>query len=334
MPEEHDVIIVGGGPGGASAAWALVRAGRDVLVLDREDFPREKLCAGWITPQVLADLEFTPEDYPHRFLTFEALDVAVRGHHVTMRSPQHSIRRFEFDAWLLERSGAAVARHRVGHVRRDGDGDADGDAFVLDDRYRCRHLIGAGGTRCPVYRDLFRPERPRDRRLQVVTQELEYPTDDVGADCHLWFFDDGLPGYGWYVPKADGYLNVGVGAVAARLRRRSDDIRRHWQLLVERLEREQLVTAPPGEPGGYSYFIRGRGQGADRLGNARLVGDAAGLSTRDMCEGIGPAVRSGLAAAASIIDGTPYDLEGIDAHTLGQPLVRLGLDFALTRLRA
>jgi flavin-dependent dehydrogenase len=328
MPEEHDVIVVGGGPGGAAAAWALTRAGREVLVLDREAFPREKLCAGWITPEVLTDLEFTPADYPHRFLTFETLDVAVRGHHVTLRSPQHSIRRYEFDAWLLERSGAPVCRHRVRDVRRDGDG------FVLDDRFRCRYLVGAGGTRCPVYRSLFRDARPRDRRLQVVTRELEYPVNDAGADCRLWFFDDGLPGYGWLVPKADGYLNVGVGALAGRLKARGDDIHRHWRLLLERIEREELADPPPEEPGGYSYFMRARHQGAHHAGSAYLVGDAAGLSTRDLCEGIGPAVRSGLRAAGSIVTGTPYDLTGIEPHTLGHPVLRLGLDFAFTRLRA
>jgi flavin-dependent dehydrogenase len=168
----------------------------------------------------------------------------------------------------------------------------------------------------------------------VVTQELEYPVNDAGTDCRLWFFDDGLPGYGWLVPKADGWLNVGVGALADGLRRRDDDIRRHWSLLVERIDREGLADTPPGAPGGYSYFMRARGQGADRAGSAYLVGDAAGLSTRDLCEGIGPAVRSGLQAAESIVTGAAYDLSTVDPHTLGNPVVRLGLDFAFTRLRA
>ena len=52
-----EVLIVGGGPAGSSAAWRLSRAGRDVLVLDQAHFPRLKLCAGWITPEVVRDLE-------------------------------------------------------------------------------------------------------------------------------------------------------------------------------------------------------------------------------------------------------------------------------------
>jgi flavin-dependent dehydrogenase len=55
-----DVLIVGGGPAGSSCAWRLNQRGVDVLLLDAQDFPRQKLCAGWITPQVLTDLQIDP----------------------------------------------------------------------------------------------------------------------------------------------------------------------------------------------------------------------------------------------------------------------------------
>jgi menaquinone-9 beta-reductase len=320
--ERHDVIIVGGGPAGASAAGELVRRGVDCLVLDRETFPREKLCAGWITPEVVDDLGFRPVDYPHRFLTFEVLDIAVKRLHVPMRSPQHSIRRYEFDAWLLERSGAEVRQHNVRQVVADGDG------FVLDDQYHCRYLIGAGGTRCPVYRDLFRSAGPRQKSLQAVTLEHEFPYAWQDDRCHLWFLDDGLPGYAWYVPKADGYLNVGVGGMADKLKRKGDDIHRHWRRLVDRLAREGLVTsgALPDKPAGYSYFLRAATD-QPRRGNAFVVGDSAGMATRDMCEGIGPAVRSGLLAARAIAAGDDYRLDSVGAYTSGNRLVRKGLEF-------
>ncbi len=319
--EEREVIVVGGGPAGASAAWRLVRNGRDCLVLDRERFPREKLCAGWITPDVLQDLELAPEDYPHRFLTFEVLDVAIKGFHVPLRTPQHSIRRFEFDAWLLERSGAEVRQHNVRRVTAGESG------YVIDDAYRCRYLIGAGGTRCPVYRELFRAGKPRGKALQAVTLESEFACDWSDPKCHLWFLDKGLPGYAWYVPKADGYLNVGVGGMADKLKRRGDDIRRHWNLLTERLVGEGLVEQAPEDPGGYSYFLRDK-RDPGRLGDAFVVGDAAGLATRDMCEGIGPAIRSGLLAAQSVMTGASYDLSTIESFTAGNRLVRKGLERA------
>ena len=68
-----DVLIVGGGPAGSSAAWKLKAAGVDVLVLDRESFPRVKLCAGWVTPEVVQDLQIDLATYPHRLLTFPRL---------------------------------------------------------------------------------------------------------------------------------------------------------------------------------------------------------------------------------------------------------------------
>ena len=70
-----EVLIVGGGPAGSAAARKLTQRGVDVLVLDKETFPRLKLCAGWITPEVVRDLEMDPASYPYRFLTFERLHI-------------------------------------------------------------------------------------------------------------------------------------------------------------------------------------------------------------------------------------------------------------------
>ncbi|HZC86322.1 MAG TPA: NAD(P)-binding protein, partial [Steroidobacteraceae bacterium] len=70
-----DVLIVVAGPAGSTAAWQLRRAGAEVLVLDRERFPRLKLCAGWITPEVVRDLSMDLGSYPHRLLTFPRLRV-------------------------------------------------------------------------------------------------------------------------------------------------------------------------------------------------------------------------------------------------------------------
>jgi flavin-dependent dehydrogenase len=322
--EEHEAIVVGGGPAGSSAAWELVRNGVDCLVIDREDFPREKLCAGWITPEVLEDLEFAAADYPHRFLTFESLQISLKGLKFPFRSPQHSIRRCEFDAWLLERSRAPVVTHNVRDIRRQGEG------YVIDEKFACRYLVGAGGTRCPVYRSLFRQAHPRARRLQVVTQELEFPFQTPTTDCHLWFFARRLPGYAWYVPKECGYVNVGIGGVAAAIKERGDDIKRHWRLLIDDLVRRGLLDENPGNPGGYSYYLRARSP-LPGSGNAYVVGDAAGLATRDMCEGIGPAVSSGLLAARAILGRGRFDLSTISPHTLGQPLARRFLDRAFTQ---
>jgi flavin-dependent dehydrogenase len=318
-----EVVVVGGGPAGAAAAQRLKAAGADILVLDKERFPRQKLCAGWITPQVITDLQLEASAYPHGFLSFRRLHFHITGLRLGVPCIQHSIRRFEFDAWLLDHSGAECVQHTVKEIR------ADGGHYEIDGIFRCRHLIGAGGTTCPVRRSLFAETLPRARALQTATLELEFPCDWRDPDCHLWFFEHGLPGYSWYVPKASGWLNVGVGGMAARLKQRGGHIRQHWSHLTGKLQR-QFGIKVPGDPAGYSYYLRGL-CGPMRIGNAFLTGDAAGLATRDLSEGIGPAIRSGQRAAQAITTGTEYMLEGVTGASLGGGLISRCMDFAFTR---
>lgn len=311
-----EVIIVGGGPAGSSAARCLKRAGAEVLVLDRERFPRLKLCAGWITPEVVHELEMNLEEYPHRLLTFPRLRVHYGRFSLPVPCVQHSIRRFEWDAWLLERSGAPVEQHNVRDIVADGDG------YVIDGLYRCRYLIGAGGTRCPVYRNLFRELNPRAHELQIVTLEHEIEYDWRDGDCHLWFCDEGLPGYSWYVPKESGWLNVGIGGYAERIKSAGQDIKTHWAHFAAKLG-EGLTRGARYDPSGYSYFLRGRVD-VVRRDNAFITGDAAGLASRDLGEGIGPAIRSGVRAAEAILHGAPYQLDdvtGMSVASIGRSML-------------
>ena len=305
-----DAIVVGGGPAGSSCAWKLREAGVGVLVLDLAAFPRTKLCAGWVTPEAMADLELDPGDYPLSVMTFDKLHLHWKALTLKLNSWQHSIRRYEFDDFLLRRSGASVQRHKAREIRRDGPD------YVIDDEYRCKYLVGAGGTRCPVYRTQFHDRNPRSSILQTATyeQEFAYQWDDPG--CHLWFFEEGLPGYAWYVPKANGYINVGLGGMADKLKHQGANVRQYWEKFTGNLQRRGLVRYGNFEPTGYSYYLRGNVD-VVRDGNAYIIGDAVGLATRDMCEGIGPAVRSGLLAARSIVSGTDYSLDELEKFSGG-----------------
>lgn len=324
--QKYDVLIVGGGPAGSACARKLVQAGRSVAVLDREEFPRTKLCAGWVTPEAVADLELDVGSYPHRFSTFKYIIAHVKGLTFKLDTPQHSIRRFEFDDYLLKRSGADVHLHNVRNIERDG-----GD-YVIDQAFRAPYLVGAGGTRCPVYRSIFREANPRARELQAATYEHEFPYEWDDPHCHLWFFDKGLPGYAWYVPKADAYLNCGIGGMAEKLKARGDDIKRHWQHFTDVLSRRDLVTGLEYAPKGYSYYLRGNVD-VVRIDNAYITGDAVGLATRDLCEGIGPAIRSGHLAAESILTGGDYSLSDVGAHSAEHAIVRKLLEYMFVKRR-
>ncbi len=306
---EHDVIVVGAGPAGSVCAGALARAGRDVLILEKRRFPRLKLCAGWLTPAIFRTLGTKPGAYPCGILRYNALHFHLWGKRISVPTRQYSIRRVEFDRWLLERAGAPVEVHEVRCIERDGS------AFVIDDKYRCRTLVGAGGTYCPVYRTFFRQVSPRDPSRLIVTLEEEFPYAYRDPRCYLWFFDNDLPGYSWYVPKAGKVLNLGVGGKLQSLRERGQDIREHWEFFLRKLHRKGLVGEDyVPRPRGYQYYLRHEKAVVQHEG-AFLVGDAAAVATLDMGEGIYPSILSGLRAAEAILTGKPYTLRGVPKYS-------------------
>jgi len=303
-----DVIIVGGGPAGSACARRLRQNNIRCIVLDQSTFPRFKTCAGWITPQVLRDLQFDLKDYPHGLTSFSSFEVYIYGVHIRLPTQQYSIRRYEFDAWLLQKAEVDVIEHKVKAIRQVGD------EYIVDDAFSAKYLVGAGGTHCPVYRSLFEPISPKSKKTLVVAQEDEFKYDFTDERCHLWFFDNGLPGYSWYVPKENGYLNVGVGGKAEQIKAKGDTLKNHWHLLVEKLKKIGLVRNHPFQPSGHSYYLFQNPQKI-RLGNAFLAGDSLGLATLDMGEGIGPAIQSGLLAAEAISHQKEYSLKTIPRYS-------------------
>jgi len=298
-----DVIIVGGGPAGAACAGRLKQAGVGCILLDQAQFPRFKPCAGWITPQIFADLGIRPEQYPHGLVTYRHFRISLAGVKFKLKTLQYAIRRVEFDAWLLERAGVETHLHRVEKICWMRE------RYVVDDQYTSQYLIGAGGTHCPVKKTVFPAVESQPGTL-IVAMEEEFPYPRMDEQCYLWFFENHLPGYAWYVPKANGFVNVGIGGSASQLKANRDTLKHHWQQLIEKLEKMELVQGHTYEPAGHSYHLRPP-RPQLRIGNAFLVGDAAGLATLDMGEGIHPAIRSGILAAEAIIHKREYSVASI-----------------------
>jgi len=301
--KNYRVVIIGGGPAGAACAGKLIEEGLNPLILDKARFPRPKVCAGWITPDVFKNLGLLPTQYPHDLSEFPSLQISLGPVSIPLRGPQYAIRRTEFDHWLLERSGAEYIQHEVRDIQPDGTG------FLIDGKFSADYLVGAGGTSCPVYHQFFKKEHPRTGS-QIVALEEEYLTEWKDPTCRLWFFRENLPGYAWYVPKKGGYVNIGLGGNASEMKGRGKAIREHWNAFILFLLEKGLVSNREFHPLGYSYYLRGSG-GPSRSGNVILAGDSIGLATLDMGEGIGPAIQSGVLAARSILTGVNYSLDAI-----------------------
>jgi geranylgeranyl reductase family protein len=305
-----DVLIVGGGPGGSSCAWRLRDSGLDVLILDRAEFPRDKVCAGWITPQVVEELDLVPDDYGEarvlqpirgfRVSRMGGSDTAVDYGEVV----SFGIRRCEFDHFLLERSGA---RLRLGEPAKTFR--RDGNAWIVNESLEARVLVGAGGHFCPVARHLN--GGLREPEPIVAAQEVEFELDDrQRAECPVdpalpeLFFTEDLKGYGWIVRKG-AFANIGLG------RQDSHDLSGHVDRFVESLREHGKL--PPGaleKFRGHAYLLYGQAP-RQMLGDGiLLVGDAAGLAYPRSGEGIRPAIESGLLAARAILDADgSYDRE-------------------------
>jgi geranylgeranyl reductase family protein len=317
-----DVLVVGGGPGGSTVAWRLAQAGASVVVADAATFPRVKLCAGWVTPAALADLEVDPATYPLTIQPFTSVSVAVGDAEYETswaQTASYGIVRAEFDTYLLRRAAAAGASVREGaRVRAiravPGGVEAETDAGVL----RAGFVVGAGGHGCPVARALGASSAEEQ---VVVTQESE--TRVGSARLRRLTRRHGTPelvaepdfhGYGWYFTKGD-FLNVGIGAVGGL------PIRERLARLLARLGADGRLPADLALTPfrGHAYTVRR--ERPRRIAGERflLVGDAAGLAHDLSGEGIGPAVRSaGLAAAALRASQPASYLDAVDA-AFGRP---------------
>lgn len=279
------------------------QARRSCLILERQELPKFKLCAGWITPKVVADLEIDVSCYPYGILPLDRIRLYLGASALSVSFPtrQYSIRRAEFDNWLLERSGAEIARHAVRAITRSGE------FYVIDGEFRCRYLVGAGGTNCPVRRAFF----PQDNGGLLLTQEIEYDAEPKDRTCTLFYPFAGWAGYGWHLPKADG-VNIGFGAVASQFHERPGA---YWEGFVELLIKRGLIDSLPPAPMAYPYRFGDRFKALAQR-TVFIVGDAAGLATTDMGEGIGPAVESGILAAKQILGLETYTIDKISKRTM------------------
>ncbi|MBC8993547.1 geranylgeranyl reductase family protein [Micromonospora chalcea] len=292
-----DLVVVGGGPAGLSAAHAAARSGVRTLVVERATHPRYKTCGGGLIGTSLAEvadrLEVPAHDRVDRItFTRDGRRAFTRRHPsplVTM------IRREEFDDRLRAAAVAAGAQVREGVAVRAVEQDPDEVRLRLADGevVRARAVIGADGSSGVTARHVGVRFRQVDLGL-----ELELPVD--GAERERWrgrvLLDWGpLPGsYAWVFPKGD---RLTVGVISAR-----GDGDRTRAYLRDFTDRLGLSGVTPEHDSG--HLTRCRADDSPlRHGRVLVAGDAAGLLEPWSREGISYALRSGRLAGEAVAAG-------------------------------
>ena len=234
QPVQTDVLVVGGGPGGAAAAYHLARHGLDVTVVDRSTFPREKVCGDGLTPRsVAALLRMGIDTDDPGFQRVQGLRVYSRYETIELPWPELSswpdyglvMPRARFDHLLIERAQKAGARllERTEAVepRRDGVWVTGARVRPAEDREAepteivARFTIAADGAAsrfaavAGVRRDDSRPLGIAARRYYRVPY---HPGPWFESWLDLWEGDLLLPGYGWLFPMVGGRINLGAGS--------------------------------------------------------------------------------------------------------------------------
>jgi menaquinone-9 beta-reductase len=313
--ETCDALIVGGGPAGSSCAWKLRQHGMAVTVLDKAPFPRNKVCAGWITPAVVHALQLDTGAYAgERVLQpITAFRTGlIHGRELETRYPatvSFGIRRCEFDDYLLQRSGA---RTHLGQALKSVE--KRGRLWIVNDTIATPLLVGAGGHFCPVARLLG--AKLGASEVAVAAKEIEFEMNPeqvaacrVHADTPELYFCRDLKGYGWCLRKGD-YLNIGLGregnqGLSEQLADFCDFLR----------QRGRIPGNIPDKFQGHAYLLYGNSRRKLQDDGVLLVGDAAGLAYPESGEGIRPAVESGLIAAAVVVAaGEDYRGQALQAY--------------------
>jgi geranylgeranyl reductase family protein len=316
--DSPDVLVVGAGPAGSTAARALALGGARVRLLERARFPRNKPCGGGLTtralrrfPHLSAALDRIPAHYISR-LYLEG----PKGRGVVLTSPTPAvvtIRRVEFDqalARLAVGAGAELIEDAwVSGVRADDDG-----ARVVTRagrEFRADYLVAADGVNGILTRRLGLNRGWGETGVALDVME-ETPNERLRAidPDTLWvsYGQGGADGYGYIFPKRD-HTNVGIGCLRSSLRERvAVPPYEMQQRFVSELRRRGLVEGGANREDFTPYHLPLGGPIPDTArGRVLVAGDAAGFVNAYTGEGIYYGMVSGELAARAILDDSAFD---------------------------
>lgn len=295
----YDLIVVGAGPAGASAARTGSQLGLKTLLLEKEKVPRNKLCGGGVTPKVLKLLDFAlPNDL------MECTTKSIRIHvgescfnFETDRALVYMTSRSKFDTFLTEKAVEAGAELRDGTpVNRIEVTDSHVEVKAPNLSLQSKMIIGADGMGGPVagygrFYERWKPEQVSYAIESEVPVGERVVQDFIGAESYFdMFFGVSPAGYGWIFPK-DDHLTVGVGCRLSRLR----DAHTLFNGFVKRIPQLEGLNIP--RPQAHLIPLGGAANVPSANQRILLAGDCAGFAEPLFGEGIYFAILGGQIAA-------------------------------------
>lgn len=321
MDSSADVVVIGAGPAGsAAAAWAA-RAGRDVLMIDASEFPRDKACGDGLTPRAVAELRllglgaWIDDHSKHRGLRVSGFGGSMEVDWPAPSFPSYSsaVPRTELDDRLRRVAADAGASMQLGckviDLRHNSSGSVSELAVRRNgsvSRISCREVIVADGARSPIGRMLGRHWHQRTVYGVAVRGYLNSPRSDdpwLSADLDVPGRDGrSLPGYGWIFPLGNGEVNIGVGAWATKKRPAEVALR---QLLTNYTNIQRDDWGFDGEPRAMASALLPMGGAVSGVAgpNWMLIGDAAACVNPLNGEGIDYGLECGRLAVGLLGNG-------------------------------
>jgi geranylgeranyl reductase family protein len=295
----YDLIVIGSGPAGASAARTAAKSGLKTLLLEKDRIPRNKLCGGGVTPKVLKLLDFRLPDELIECVTFATrMHIGKNDYDFKSNRPlAYMTSRSKLDTFLAEKAVEAGAELRdQSPVHGIEQASSDVEVKTHDGSFRSRILIGADGMGGPTAKagGFYERWKPQEVAYAIESEVFvgEKAVQDFVGDASYFdlYFGVSPAGYGWVFPK-DDHLTVGIGCRLNKLR----DARELFYGFVKRVPALGDVEIP--KPRAHLIPLGGAAKVPSVRNRMLLAGDCAGFAEPLLGEGIHFSIWGGQIAA-------------------------------------